>query len=61
VIGGVITSTFLTLLVIPTVYEILYEWRESLMGLGRRVFGSRRAPQHAAAGAGVVPETREGE
>ena len=61
VIGGVITSTFLTLLVIPTVYEILYEWRESLMGLGRRVFGGKRAPEHATAGAGVVPEVREGE
>ena len=28
VIGGVITSTFLTLLVIPTGYEILDEWRD---------------------------------
>jgi hydrophobic/amphiphilic exporter-1 (mainly G- bacteria), HAE1 family len=28
VIGGVITSTFLTLLVIPTGYEILDEWRQ---------------------------------
>jgi HAE1 family hydrophobic/amphiphilic exporter-1 len=28
VIGGVITSTLLTLLVIPTVYEILSEWRD---------------------------------
>ncbi|MEO6878396.1 MAG: efflux RND transporter permease subunit, partial [Gemmatimonadaceae bacterium] len=28
VIGGVITSTVLTLIVIPTVYEILDEWRE---------------------------------
>ncbi|PHX96104.1 MAG: acriflavin resistance protein [Gemmatimonadetes bacterium] len=27
IIGGVITSTFLTLLVIPTVYEILDDWR----------------------------------
>jgi HAE1 family hydrophobic/amphiphilic exporter-1 len=32
VIGGVITSTFLTLLVIPTGYEILDEWRR---GFGR--------------------------
>ncbi|HUR92311.1 MAG TPA: efflux RND transporter permease subunit, partial [Gemmatimonadaceae bacterium] len=31
VIGGVITSTFLTLLVIPTFYEILDEWREWVM------------------------------
>jgi HAE1 family hydrophobic/amphiphilic exporter-1 len=29
VIGGVITSTFLTLLVIPTFYDILAGWRES--------------------------------
>jgi HAE1 family hydrophobic/amphiphilic exporter-1 len=38
VIGGVLTSTVLTLLVIPTVYEILTEWRD---WLGARVFGSR--------------------
>jgi HAE1 family hydrophobic/amphiphilic exporter-1 len=31
VIGGVITSTFLTLLVIPTGYEILDEWRQWFM------------------------------
>ncbi|HEX7018389.1 MAG TPA: efflux RND transporter permease subunit, partial [Gemmatimonadaceae bacterium] len=37
VIGGVITSTFLTLLVIPTGYEILDEWRQAF---GRR-FGFR--------------------
>jgi HAE1 family hydrophobic/amphiphilic exporter-1 len=30
VIGGTITSTLLTLLVIPTVYETLYGWRERL-------------------------------
>jgi len=34
VIGGVIASTVLTLLVIPTVYEIFDEWRE---GVGKRV------------------------
>ena len=33
IIGGVITSTFLTLLVIPTVYEILDDWRLKLVGL----------------------------
>jgi HAE1 family hydrophobic/amphiphilic exporter-1 len=38
VIGGVITSTVLTLLVIPTVYEILDEWREKLAS---RFFGKR--------------------
>jgi HAE1 family hydrophobic/amphiphilic exporter-1 len=31
VIGGVITSTFLTLLVIPTGYEIIDEWRQWFM------------------------------
>jgi HAE1 family hydrophobic/amphiphilic exporter-1 len=37
VIGGVITSTFLTLLVIPTGYEILDEWRSWLARkVGRR-------------------------
>ena len=33
VIGGVITSTFLTLLVIPTGYEILDEWRRGFSRL----------------------------
>jgi hypothetical protein len=36
VIGGTITSTFLTLLVIPTVYEIMMEWREKVRGLFRK-------------------------
>jgi HAE1 family hydrophobic/amphiphilic exporter-1 len=36
VIGGVITSTLLTLLVIPTVYEILDGWRERLRDRLRR-------------------------
>ena len=33
IIGGVITSTVLTLVVIPTVYEILDDWRLALAGL----------------------------
>jgi len=41
VIGGVITSTVLTLLVIPTVYDIMSEWRDWAMGLMSRQ--SRRA------------------
>jgi hydrophobic/amphiphilic exporter-1 (mainly G- bacteria), HAE1 family len=41
VIGGVITSTVLTLVVIPTVYEILDEWRERLLARF-----SRRTPVH---------------
>jgi HAE1 family hydrophobic/amphiphilic exporter-1 len=61
VIGGVITSTFLTLLVIPTVYEILYEWREGLLALGRRIFGGKAVPESAAAGAGVAPGRGKGE
>jgi HAE1 family hydrophobic/amphiphilic exporter-1 len=36
VIGGVITSTILTLVVIPTVYEILDEWREALSARFKR-------------------------
>lgn len=32
VIGGVLTSTILTLLVIPTIYEIMDEWREKVAG-----------------------------
>jgi HAE1 family hydrophobic/amphiphilic exporter-1 len=44
VIGGVITSTFLTLLVIPTAYEILDEWREkALTWLGRRTAAPAKA------------------
>jgi HAE1 family hydrophobic/amphiphilic exporter-1 len=37
VIGGVITSTILTLVVIPTIYEILYEWREKWSARFKRV------------------------
>jgi HAE1 family hydrophobic/amphiphilic exporter-1 len=48
VIGGVITSTILTLVVIPTVYEILDEWRERLLARFRR-----RVVAHAPA---PVPE-----
>ena len=46
---------------IPTVYEILYEWREGMLGFARRVFGGKAAPEHAAAGAGVAPERGEGQ
>jgi len=50
VIGGTITSTFLTLFVIPTVYEIFDGWRSAL---GARLFGRRRAAGHGHA---PVPE-----
>ena len=36
VIGGTLTATFLTLLVIPTIYEILDGWREWVMHLFAR-------------------------
>ena len=51
VIGGTITSTFLTLLVIPTVYEVLVEWREKLRGLFRRKSGVTLPPESEPAGA----------
>jgi HAE1 family hydrophobic/amphiphilic exporter-1 len=53
VIGGVITSTLLTLLVIPTVYEILADWRD---WLGAR-FRSTTAV-HAPGRPRPLPESR---
>jgi HAE1 family hydrophobic/amphiphilic exporter-1 len=51
VIGGVITSTVLTLLVIPTVYEILDEWKEWVQ---LKVFG--RTPHFPPAASALLPE-----
>ncbi len=51
VIGGVITSTLLTLIVIPTVYEILDEWKEWVLA---KVF--RRRPEVGQPTGGLVPE-----
>jgi len=51
VIGGVITSTLLTLIVIPTVYEILDEFKEwaSAKFLGHKPAGAdARAPELSA-------------
>jgi HAE1 family hydrophobic/amphiphilic exporter-1 len=42
VIGGVITSTFLTLLVIPTFYEILDEWRTGMQVFFRQRSADRK-------------------
>jgi HAE1 family hydrophobic/amphiphilic exporter-1 len=54
VIGGVITSTLLTLVVIPTFYEIMDEWREKIVEkLG---FAKHQAGHSVAGGAGPVPE-----
>jgi HAE1 family hydrophobic/amphiphilic exporter-1 len=47
VIGGVIASTVLTLVVIPTVYEIMVEWREGLQRRLGRIFGGKPASAHA--------------
>ncbi len=44
IIGGVITSTLLTLLVIPTIYELMDRGRERLIGLFRRRVPESEAP-----------------
>jgi HAE1 family hydrophobic/amphiphilic exporter-1 len=52
VIGGVITSTLLTLVVIPTFYEILDEWREwvfTKLGVYKRRTAEHPIPRAAAA------------
>jgi hydrophobic/amphiphilic exporter-1 (mainly G- bacteria), HAE1 family len=52
VIGGVVTSTLLTLLVIPTVYEILDDFRSWAMAkLRRHVVGGARQPAPTPASA----------
>jgi HAE1 family hydrophobic/amphiphilic exporter-1 len=54
VIGGVVTSTLLTLLVIPTVYEILDEWKEWLM---LKLLGRTSLTHAPTTGASLAPET----
>jgi hypothetical protein len=44
VIGGVITSTLLTLLVIPTVYEVLADSRDWLIARFKRRAPGKVAP-----------------
>ncbi|HET8655326.1 MAG TPA: efflux RND transporter permease subunit [Longimicrobiaceae bacterium] len=56
VIGGVITSTLLTLLVIPTFYEILSEWREWLFGLFRGEVREREREPGPIIGREPTPE-----
>jgi HAE1 family hydrophobic/amphiphilic exporter-1 len=56
VIGGVITSTFLTLLVIPTFYEILDEWRDHLLHMfGRGKAEHGESPEVASGHGGGTP------
>ncbi|HYU35305.1 MAG TPA: efflux RND transporter permease subunit [Thermoanaerobaculia bacterium] len=52
VIGGTITSTLLTLLVIPTVYETMAGWREKIRGRFRRHAPVRTEPAEQAGPAG---------
>lgn len=40
-IGGLTSSMFLTLILVPVVYSKVDEWREKLPGLFRRVYGRR--------------------
>ncbi len=58
VIGGVITSTVLTLIVIPTFYEIMDEWREWMLGKFGMV--PKGTAEHRTVGPGGIipaPET----
>jgi HAE1 family hydrophobic/amphiphilic exporter-1 len=64
VIGGVITSTLLTLIVIPTFYEILDEWREKAahaFGRGKLKEGERDRHGHGEPGLGAPPQPAIGE
>jgi hydrophobic/amphiphilic exporter-1 (mainly G- bacteria), HAE1 family len=59
VIGGVITSTLLTLVAIPTFYEIIDGWRTRVTGLfGRRP--SQRTAEHRVP-IGGTPEAVSGD
>jgi HAE1 family hydrophobic/amphiphilic exporter-1 len=55
VIGGTITSTFLTLLVIPTVYEILVDGRNWLSRRLRKLFHMKPPEQRPHGGGGGAP------
>jgi len=55
VIGGVITSTVLTLLVIPTVYDIMSEWRDRAMGLLRRAAAAKQPARREQPAPGAEP------
>ena len=55
IIGGVITSTLLTLLVIPTFYEVMDEWRHGLarrFGFNPPMTAEHRVPKEAIAAMG---------
>jgi len=52
VIGGVITSTLLTLVAIPTFYEILDRFKLRMSAVARRVFGAAAVESVLTAGSG---------
>lgn len=60
VIGGVITSTLLTLLVIPTFYDIMAGWRDWLMGWSLRR-GRERETTRAGAPSSAEPALMKAE
>jgi HAE1 family hydrophobic/amphiphilic exporter-1 len=51
-IGGMTTSTLLTLLVVPVFYTLIDDAREGVTGAARRALGRRRTPQAPAETAG---------
>ncbi|MBN1207822.1 MAG: efflux RND transporter permease subunit [Myxococcaceae bacterium] len=59
VIGGVITSTLLTLLVIPTVYEILSNMRSWFFGKFQKWFGHGTPKPTHGGEARPVPQSRQ--
>jgi HAE1 family hydrophobic/amphiphilic exporter-1 len=52
VIGGVITSTLLTLVAIPTFYEILDGFRDTMGRLARKIFGTKAIDSLVSAATG---------
>jgi HAE1 family hydrophobic/amphiphilic exporter-1 len=59
VIGGVVTSTLLTLLVIPTVYEIMDGWRSWVRRLFRRAVHAQPGAQGAGEAAAAAEARRD--
>ncbi|HEY7768131.1 efflux RND transporter permease subunit, partial [Longimicrobium sp.] len=53
IIGGVLTSTLLTLLVIPTVWELLDDMREAVLGRFRRTPSAGHGGGHGGGAHGV--------
>ncbi len=58
--GGIISSTILTLLLVPAVYSILDDAKNGLARLGRRLKGQRRTHVPAARPVAPAPAARRG-